>query len=185
MTLAVDIAHPSPIMMQKKIFPTMSDYKTRERPLQQKMVSQAPTTMRAALILAMTLLILLAGVAMTVLNDSQRRKVLEQPVEETAVGDTDYQIIGDRRINHHTVEATLQGQPLYFAYLKEIKVDDAKMRRICRDDENRFFLYRPDDAALQKTADGRSLYYVKRKPQKYAQLHDRPEELLPRVLGKQ
>lgn len=142
------------------------------------------TAPRAAILIGAALLLGMTAVAATVVHDARHRAEIESAVEETAVGDTDCQIIGDRRINHHTVEAVFRGTPLYFAYLKEIKVDDARMRRLGRDDDDRYWIYRPDDPALQQTADGRPLYYIKRKTNKYAQLHDRPVELLPRVLGR-
>ncbi len=163
----------------------MPDSTTTEVQQGSKQPAEAPSeSLRVAKALAMVSLLLLAAVAATVVHDARHLQGLEQAVEETAVGDTDCQVIGNRRINHQTVEATFQGVPLYFAYLKEIKVDDASMRRIGRDDENRYHLYRPDNPKLQKTADGRPLYYIKRRPGRYAQLHDRPEELMPRVLGR-
>ena len=132
--------------------------------------------------LATCFLLLMSGVALSTFMDWRSLEKLEQTVEGTAVGDTEYQIIGERRINHETVEVTFEGVPLYFAYLKEVKVDDTQMRAIGRDDADRYTIYEPEIEKLKTGSQGQKLYYIKRKPDKYAQLHDRPEEMLPPVL---
>lgn len=136
---------------------------------------------RWALALGLFFLALLTLAAATVVADRHNRGQLEKAVEETAVGDTEVQVIGDRRINHHTVEAVFNGVPLYFAYLKEVKVDDRLMRAIGRDDQNRYTIYQPQIERLQIGHHGQQLYYIKRKPNKYAQLHAHPREMLPPI----
>lgn len=134
---------------------------------------------RAALVLGFAFLFAMAVTALSVAADAANRGRIETAVEETAVGDNEVQVIGGRRIDHETVEAVFQGVPLYFAHLKEVKIDDKHMRALGRDDAGRFTLYEPVDESLRHGHDGQKLYYIKRSPNKYAQLHDRPEEMLP------
>ncbi len=135
-----------------------------------------------AAILAFLIVVLLGIVAWSKVLSASNITILESAVEESAVGDAQVQVIGDRRINHETVEAVFNGTQLYFAYLKEVKVDDTKMRAIGRDDADRYTIYQPEAKHLRTGRDGQTLYYIKRSPNKYAQLHDRPEEMLPPLI---